>query len=183
MIGSRSLMTIPLSILLGSFLVEAQEAPTRTPAARKPSAVAHNPIPAIAKAPFDPFLVKPYLQFGHEPATGKIDLVWHTADVDNRWRVDIRLSHDGPWQPAIVTPSARRIGVPAVEPHRVYHIGLTGLDPGKVFSYRIRKDDRVVFEAEALAPRVADQRQRFVVFGDCGANTPEQKAIAYRTIL
>ena len=31
-----------------------------------------------------------------------------------------------------------------------------------------------------LAPKPADQPHRFVVFGDCGANTPEQKAVAYR---
>ena len=60
---------------------------------------------------------------------------------------------------------------------------MTGLEPGKKFSYRISKEQKVVFEADALAPRSADQNQRFVVFGDCGANTPEQKGIAYRTFV
>ncbi len=99
------------------------------------------------------------------------------------WNVDVRAGTDGLWQAAAKAPSARRVAVPTIEPHRVYHLGLTGLEPGKTFSYRISKDHQAVFEAEARAPRPADQKQRFVVFGDCGANTPQQKAIAYRTFL
>ena len=70
-----------------------------------------------------------------------------------------------------------------VEPHRVYHVALTGLQPGEMFGYRISLANQVVFSAEARAPKLADQPQRFVVFGDCGAGTPEEKAIAYRAIL
>ena len=40
-----------------------------------------------------------------------------------------------------------------------------------------------MFSAEARAPKLADQPQRFVVFGDCGAGTAEEKAIAYRAYL
>ncbi len=52
-----------------------------------------------------------------------------------------------------------------------------------MFAYRVSRGGKVVFEAEARAPKVARQPQRFVAFGDCGAGTPEQKAIAYRTFL
>ena len=90
---------------------------------------------------------------------------------------------DRPWQAVAKAPSASRIAVPSIEPHRVYHVGLTGLEPGKKFGYRISQGSKVVFEAEGRAPRSADQKQRFVVFGDCGANTPEQKAIAYRAFV
>src|SRR5262249_1182109 len=86
-------------------------------------------------------------------------------------------------QPVSKAPTSMRVAVPTVEPHRVYHLSLTGLEPGKKFGYRISRDRKVVFEAEGRAPRSADQKQRFVVFGDCGANTPEQKAIAYRASL
>jgi hypothetical protein len=71
--------------------------------------------------------------------------------------------------------------VPAIEPHRIYHLALTGLEPGKAFNYRVRKGGVVVFDSEARAPKAADQPHRFVVFGDCGADTPEQASIAYRT--
>ena len=36
-------------------------------------------------------------------------------------------------------------------------------------------DGKGVFEAEARAPKAADQPHRFVVFGDCGADTPEER--------
>ncbi len=136
-----------------------------------------------ASAPAGPFLVKPYLQLGHSPEAGKIVVVWHTTDVDAVWTVDVRAGADRAWKAMDRSPSARRVAVPTIEPHRVYHVGFTNLEPGKTFAYRISKDHQAVFEAEAVAPRPADQKQRFVVFGDCGANTPEQKAIAYRTFL
>jgi hypothetical protein len=39
----------------------------------------------------------------------------------------------------------------------------------------------VVFQSEAHAPKAADQAHRFVVFGDCGVDGPEQTSIAFRT--
>ena len=66
---------------------------------------------------------------------------------------------------------------------RVYQAVLTGLEPGQVFCYRVSKEGRVVFESEARAPRAVDQPHRFVAFGDCGADTPEERAIVYRTFL
>jgi hypothetical protein len=73
--------------------------------------------------------------------------------------------------------------VAGVEPHRVYRVPLTGLEPGGMFGYRVSKGGEVVFESEARAPKAAGQPQRFVAFGDCGAGTPEEKAIAYRAYL
>jgi hypothetical protein len=70
--------------------------------------------------------------------------------------------------------------VAGVEPHRVYHVALEDLQPGELFGYRVNLSGQVVFSAEARSPKVADQAQRFVVFGDCGAGTSEEKAIAYR---
>ena len=37
-----------------------------------------------------------------------------------------------------------------------------------------------MFEAEGHAPRSGDVPQRFVVFGDCGVNSAEQKAVAFQ---
>jgi hypothetical protein len=134
-------------------------------------------------APKGPFLVKPYLQPGHSVAAGKVVIMWHAADSDSTWTVETRAAADRPWQTSGRLPSMVRIAVPGVEPHRVYHLALTGLEPGKSFGYRVTQDDRVAFEAEGQAPRSVSQSQRFVVFGDCGANSPEQKAIAFQAFL
>jgi hypothetical protein len=149
-------------------------------AAQVPVPAQDKPAPVDGRASDGPFLVKPYLQVGHHPATGKVVLMWHAADADLPWTVEIRPDADHPWTAASKAPSARRIAMANVAPHRVYHLALTGLEAGKKFGYRIRQANQVVFEAEGRAPRSAEQKQRFVVFGDCGANTPEQKAIAYR---
>jgi hypothetical protein len=137
----------------------------------------------VAGAPAAAFLVKPYLQLGYEPSAGKIAVVWHAADADAVWSVAVRAGADRQWQVVDKAPSGRRVAVPTIDPHRVYHVDLTGLQPGQTFAYRVIRNQNVVFEAEARAPREAGQAQRFVVFGDCGANTPEQKALAYRALL
>jgi acid phosphatase type 7 len=133
-------------------------------------------------APDGPFLAKPYLQLGHTRAIGKLVLMWHAADADADWSVEYRPGPGTRWQTADA-PAARRVAVAGIEPHRVYHTPLTGLEPGVMFAYRVSRGGKVVFEAEARAPKVARQPQRFVAFGDCGAGTAEQKAIAYRTLL
>jgi hypothetical protein len=132
--------------------------------------------------PAGPFLVKPYLQLGYTESPGTLVLLWHSTDADTTWSVDYRPGTGRRWQPA-ETPSFRRVAVEGVEPHRVYHKALTGLEPGQVFSYRITNGSEVVFESEARAPRAADQPHRFAVFGDCGADTPEQRLVAYRAFM
>ncbi len=129
-----------------------------------------------------PFLVKPYLQLGHAPAPGKLVLVWHAADVDAAWAVEYQPGTGTRWQ-AADSPIARRVVVAGIEPHRVFHVALTGLQPGELFGYRIRVANHVIISADARAPKLADQPQRFVVFGDCGAGTAEEKAIAHRAYL
>ena len=183
MIVSRTLIATAVSFLFAAALVLAQDAAPKKSDFQTPRHESDKSPKAIAKAPEGPFLVKPYLQLGHTPEAGKLVVMWHAPDVDSAWSVEVRSRTDGPWQAVAKAPSAHRIAVPSIEPHRVYHLGLTGLEPGKKFSYRISKEQKVVFEADALAPRPSDQNQRFVVFGDCGANTPEQKAIAYRTFV
>jgi hypothetical protein len=175
---SRSLTVVSMAILVVSAPLAAQDAAPRTDAS--PAKSASVTVPRVEGAPAGPFLVKPYLQVGHHPAAGKVVLMWHAPDAEVPWTVDVRPGADRPWQAVAQTPSAQRIAVPNIAPHRVYHLALTGLEPGKKFAYRVSQSGQVVFEAEGRAPRAAQQKQRFVVFGDCGANTAEQKAIAYR---
>jgi hypothetical protein len=172
---SRTLVATTWSLLVGSGLALAQQAAPKpeTPAATQ----------TAAKAAEGPFLVKPYLQPGHSTEAGKVVLMWHADDADAAWAVETRPTADKPWQAVDKTPEAVRIAVPGVPAHRVYHLTLKGLEPGKKFGYRIVQDGKAVFEAEGRAPRSAAQTQRFAVFGDCGADAPEQKAIAYRLFL
>ena len=129
------------------------------------------------------FLVKPYLQWGDAPdASGgrSREVLWHDVDVDAGWAVEYRIRSDMSWQEA-GAPQMRRIAVPTIAPHRLYRARLTGLEPGSEFSYRLRKGSELVFSATGSAPRPSDKPYRFVVFGDCGANTKEQRAVAYQT--
>ena len=169
MVFSRRLIAASCLLLVGSTGGSAQDA------TRKPASV--SPV-----FPHGPFLVKPYLQSGHAQAQGKIVVAWHATDADATWLVEYRPGTGRRWQMA-QSPSFDRVAVAGVEPHRVYQLALTGLEPGQTFAYRVIKAGQVVFEAEARAPKAADQPHRFVVFGDCGADTPEERAIAYRTFL
>jgi hypothetical protein len=134
---------------------------------------------AEAKAPEGPVMVKPYLKLGHSQGAGSLSLLWHAGDADSTWEVEYRSGTEGPWRKAQAV-STHPIAVPGVDPHWVCRAVLTGLDKGGSFNYRVRKGGEVVFSAESRAPKGVDQAYRFVAFGDCGANTPDQKAIAYR---
>jgi hypothetical protein len=128
------------------------------------------------------FIAKPYLQMGPTSTRDSLVLLWHAPDSDADWTVDYQAGTEHAWTTAREV-SHRTVDVPGVEPHRVYRAGLAGLQSGGTFAYRVRKSGEVVFSAEARAPKSADQPHLFVVFGDCGAGTPEQKPIAYQAYL
>jgi hypothetical protein len=132
------------------------------------------------KAPESPFLTKPYLQLGGSQKPGKLLLLWHAADSDSAWSVDYRPLTGGNWQTTEVD-KFNRVAVAGVEPHRVYRATIKLAEPAGKFAYRVRRGNEVVFEAAARVPKSAAEPYRFVVFGDCGADTPEQRQIAYRT--
>ncbi|MDR3620433.1 MAG: metallophosphoesterase [Paludisphaera borealis] len=128
------------------------------------------------------FVVKPYIQLG-DPADPRkvdgLDVVWHAADVDADWKVEYRAADDQPWR-STNAPRSQRIAVVGQPPHRVYRAGLRDLAPGGVCSYRVVQGDEVVFSSTVKSPKAKDQPHRFVVFGDCGAGTPGEKAVAYQ---
>lgn len=168
---SRPLTAASWLFVLCSTAVMAQDA---APKAAAPA--------AKAKALEGPFLVRPYLQLGHAPAAGTIQLLWHADDVEADWSVAVRPDAGRPWRKA-EAPTARKVSVAGVAPHRVYRATLTGLEPGGSFEYVVSKDGRPVFSAEGRASKSADQPYRFVAFGDCGSGTPEQLPIAYQAFL
>ena len=106
-------------------------------------------------------------------------VMWHGADADAAWDVQVKKAGDTKWSDA-VTPVSTTVIVRGIEPHRVFRALLENLTPGEPFDYRVRIAGRVVFEARGQARKTSDQPYRFAVFGDCGAGTPEQRAIAYQ---
>lgn len=136
-----------------------------------------------------PFLVKPYLQWGDSPtweSVSGIQLLWQDEDVEAGWTVEYRPG------PAAASPSGaewlkadppvmRRIAVQNVPPHRLCRVSLKGLVRGAEFAYRVRKGGKLVFFVVGHAPTADDKPYHFVVFGDCGTNTREQRAVAYQT--
>lgn len=136
-----------------------------------------------AKLGDGPFLIKPYVQLGEKPSPTCLQICWVTADTDAKWSIEYRTQPgEASWMPAEKL-ELRRIDLEGVTPRRVYRATLEKLVPGDLFRYRISKAEENVFRADARAPKNADQPYRFVVFGDCGANTPEEREIAYRTMV
>ena len=125
----------------------------------------------------DVFVNKPYLQIGDHSSPQSMQLLWHAADANAVWVVEHKNASENKW---IKTDSLRFtvVAVLGITPHRVYHAALTGLTAGKTFSYRIWKDGKIVFTAEAQAIKTQVQPYRFVAFGDIGAEKPDQKRLA-----
>jgi acid phosphatase type 7 len=129
------------------------------------------------------FLEDPYLQLGDNASRAdELSLLWQTEDQDSAWSVEVRSTAEGNWTKTN-EPTYRHIVVGGVEPHRVYAAKLTGLAPGGEFEYRVMNSGKQVFDAKARARHSANQPYRFVAFGDCGADTPNERAVAYQTSL
>jgi len=136
-------------------------------------------IKAQDKKPDDVFIAKPYLQIGREPSAESLELLWHVADVNADWNVEQSADGKTAWKKTLA-PVYTRVAVSGIDPHRVYNAKFTSLVPGSIFSYRVLKDNKVVFTAQAKAPKSAAQAYRFIAFGDIGAETPDQKLLALR---
>lgn len=130
----------------------------------------------------DVFVTKPYLQIGAHPSPQTLQLLWHAPAINANWSVEHKDLSSNVW---IKSDSITytNVAVANVAAHRVYHAGLSGLTPGIKFSYRILKDGKVVFTAEAQASKKVDQAYRFVAMGDIGAETTDQKKLATEAFL
>lgn len=130
----------------------------------------------------DIFIAKPYLQIGDKPSAESLKLLWHAAESNAEWRVELKVKKNTEWIKA-EQPSFTKIAVAGIAPHRVYHASLKGLESGSTFQYRIFKDNIEVFSSTGKTPRNGKQAYRFVAFGDIGAETPIQKKLATRAFL
>ncbi len=131
---------------------------------------------ALSLGAQEAFLVKPYLQLGDAPAPAakeRLDLLWHAADKDETWTVEVRLGKA--WVPQAPVTS-RRLEAPPLPPHRICRVTLRDLPPAAKVPYRVKQNGKVVFEAEAQT-RTAGAH-RMVVLGDIADGSPNQAAIA-----
>lgn len=129
----------------------------------------------IVRAQEKAFVQSPYLQIGANPTPQTLQLLWHASDANSNWIVEHNDNNNWIKNDA---PTSTKIAVAGVEAHVVYRSTFKNLVPGSTFSYRILKDNRVVFTSKAKALKSINQSNRFVVFGDIGAGTPEAKQIA-----
>jgi acid phosphatase type 7 len=129
------------------------------------------------KSNSDVFIAKPYLQIGKNPSVETLALLWHTADENANFAVEVKASETAKWA-KMELPTAIKIAVANIAAHKVYHANLKGLVAGTSFKYRVLKDGKEVFAAEGKAPKNAGQAYRFVAFGDIGAETLPQKKLA-----
>lgn len=129
------------------------------------------------------FVAKPYLQIGRNPSPETLQLLWHAADADAAWDVEYRANKTAAWAKAPAPTTSRVLVTGKTAPHRVYNASLTGLKPGTTFQYRVLKEGKEVFMADAKTLRDASQPYRMVVFADIGAESAPQKALAQRAYL
>ena len=126
------------------------------------------------------FFQKPYLQLGDRPKLGSeegVDLMWLGHDRDVAWTVRYRVG--ATWRKATVK-ELRRVAVDGTAPHRVFSASINKLKPGMRFAYTVAAQGKPAFQGGAVARKGANTDSHFVIFGDCAADTPGQRAVAYQ---
>lgn len=168
--------------MTGSIRILAAIAILATRAAHGQSATTSNGAARTRPAPDTALFTSPYLQLGATPpstgADASVTLMWHTFDKGARWAVDVQRKPGDPWA-TTRDATYRRVEAAALPAHRVYAAVLQHIIPGVLFRYRLRRDGRIVFAARARAGVRPGHPYRFVVFGDCGVDSPSQRMLAY----
>ena len=124
------------------------------------------------------FLVKPYLQIGKTPSPQSMQVLWHAAVSNDVWLVEYKNSGASEWMKS-QNQTSSKIAVAGIEPFTVYSASITGLAAGSTFLYRVSKNGKVVFDAEAKALKSKEQSYRVAISGDMGAGTNTAKKIAF----
>jgi len=124
------------------------------------------------------FLVKPYLQIGKKPSPQSLQVLWHTVVSNDVWLAEYKNSGANEWVKS-ENQTSSRIAVAGIDPFLVYSTSFTGLIPGSAFMYRISKNGKIVFNAEAKALKSPGQSYRIAVTGDIAAGTMQAGKIAY----
>lgn len=124
------------------------------------------------------FLVKPYLQIGKMPSPESLQVLWHAAVSNDVWLVEYKSIGGNEWIRSEHQTSSK-IAVAGVDPFIVYSDSFLGLEPGSTFMYRVSKNGKVVFNAQAKALKSPEQSYRVAISGDMGAGTNTSKKIAF----
>jgi predicted phosphodiesterase len=127
------------------------------------------------------FYTKPYLQIGYNAAPDALTLVWHTTDFNANWTVEYS-NNKVDWKKSNDIQS-NTVSIVGTTSHKVIKSTMEGLTQGGIFTYRVLKNNIIVFTAEGHAPKSSKQAYQFVVFGDIGAETKDQKQLALRAYL
>jgi hypothetical protein len=130
------------------------------------------------------FVVKPYLQLGDLPKltpSESVRVLWQAADEDDvKWTVEFRQADDEVWRPAVGTNGRLIRATAALPAYRLFSVALTRLRPGRAFEYRVSRNGEPVFSARGLARTPASEPYRFVVTGDTGADTEQERRIVHQ---
>ena len=140
----------------------------------------HHPARNQAGQPNSSFIVKPYLQLGLEAKSdaSAATVVWFTSNDSHKWSASVKSGKATEYRLAD-SLLERLIALPGFSsPIKKYTVRLKKLTPGETFSYQIRQDETLVFEATATARKSAEQPFKVAIFGDCGENTYGQREIA-----
>jgi predicted phosphodiesterase len=136
--------------------------------------------PAVPAA--SPFIVEPYLQLGDVPKLSPVEtvrLLWQAPNEPAaKWSVDVRQDAKEAWRAAVTVTG--RLNASADPPYRLFSVPLTRLRPGAEFEYRVSKNGAVVFSAKGKARSSADQPYRFIVTGDTGADTEQERRVVHQ---
>jgi len=121
------------------------------------------------------FIVKPYLQIGYDGNPTSLSLLWHSVDTISKWEVQVKSKNN--WIKSKII-YFNKVNVKGYNSFFVYHTSLDQLENGTDFNYRVIKNKNIVFESLAHAPKAKNQNHQFVVIGDIGALTKDQKKLA-----
>jgi hypothetical protein len=126
-------------------------------------------------------VIPPYLQPGNTPTLQREEkvLIWQTDSVPGTFTVIYGVGTD---MENLGKPEVGKVSVDELEffgkTMLLYRAELTKLDFDKVYTYRVNLNGNEVAR-ETFRSRTKTDHTKFVVFGDCGAGTKEQAAVAY----
>ncbi|MDR3614202.1 MAG: metallophosphoesterase [Candidatus Obscuribacterales bacterium] len=140
----------------------------------------------------DIFVAKPYLQMGTSAQASNHDsqeILWLAKDKKSSWSVEVSQIKDNKGNKAVKAKTTtgpiavREIGASKDSPDYSFSCKIDNLPFDSIYKYRVLKDSKPVFEAEAHTRKSFDSPLNFVLFGDLAAKTDGQKKIAYQCYL
>src|SRR4030095_10475498 len=108
------------------------------------------------------FLVKPYLQIGKTPSSQSMQVLWHANVSNDVWLVEYKNYGETDWKRSEGLYFST-IAVGSVAPFYEYSKSFGGLEPGILFQYRVSKNGKIVFSAEARTLRSPEQSYRIAI--------------------